>query len=169
MSKKYWVLLAVVLLSLGLTTGAVFAKGENPFRPVGTRQVSTVQKGGVIETTVTQTFMTIDSQLASPNAATSKIVNRQTVEYSNCAGAATNGSFVYHCYAQSKRTAGSGNYHTEAHAALVPDTQYGTTVFDYTKPLCWKICDKWYGQNVSIPQFFFMAWTQVGHYFRSYV
>ena len=138
MSRKRFLILfgLLSLLILGMTASTTFAKGEIPFRPTGLRKVTTVSNGGTIETVVTQSYTNVITEENGTDSL-SQTVNGQTVEYSNCAGAATNGSFVYHCYARTKRIAGSGNYRTEAHAALLDGATIGSpSVFDYLQNPC---------------------------------
>lgn len=128
----------LLILLFALTTSVTFAKDkdENPFRPGDSRQISTTVRGEVVETVIALNFTNADPNIVQPAAGLTTTVNGQTVEYANCAGAATNGSFVYHCYARTRRIAGSGNYRTEAHAALIPDAQYGTPVFSNATHTC---------------------------------
>lgn len=134
--KRFSILFGLLwLLILAMTASTTFAKGEVPFRPTGLRKVTTVSNGGTIETVVTQSYTNAVADVNSPDSAT-QTVNGQTVEYSNCVGAVPSGSYVYHCYARTRRIAGTGTYRTEAHAALVPDAQYGTPVFGYTTHPC---------------------------------
>lgn len=130
--------LLLFLLFLGLATSVTSAVAQdgNPFRAAGSKHISTEIKEGVIETTVAQTFNMAKRITITPNKSSNETINGQTVEYASCAGAATNGSYVYHCFARTRRIAGSGNFRTEAHAALIPDAQYGTPVFSNQTHSC---------------------------------
>ena len=138
--KRFSILFGLLsLLILGMTASTTFAKGEVPFRPTGLRKVTTVSNGGTIETVVTQSYTNAIADVNSPDSAT-QTVNGQTVEYSNCAGAAANGSYVYHCFARTRRIAGTGTYRTEAHATLIDGNQLGgNQVFNYVLYPCAKV------------------------------
>src|SRR5690606_31512242 len=86
-----------LFLVLLLATATVFAKGGKDFGPVTPRQMATVNRDGEIETIVTQQYSNSDPSVIGPTSV-SETVNGQTVEYSNCVGSASDGSYTYHCF-----------------------------------------------------------------------
>lgn len=140
MFRRRFVTTFGLFLVLLLATSTAFAKGEKDFEPVTPRRVATVNRDGEIETIVTQQYSGSVTSVIGPTSV-SETVNGQTVEYSNCVGSATNGSYTYHCFGRTRRTVGSGNYRTHVHSTLIrgdhDDVAYGDEqVFNYLLKSC---------------------------------